>query len=204
VYTVVETPLFQRLADDYWTEEERSSFVSFIAAHPEAGNVVPGSEVYAKYAGAWLDVASEEVCASSTSTGSLLAKSGSSFCIRSPGPRISQLTSCARSRRKLSMAKGAKKLQLAKSGEELGEQLLQSVREMKAGLRGRVHTPGGSSIVEARLISGLSQTSFATLLGVSVRTLQDWEQGRREPSGAAKTLIKVARLHPEILQELTS
>jgi len=102
------------------------------------------------------------------------------------------------------MAKGAKKLQLAKSGEELGEQLLQSVREMKAGLRGRVHTPGMSSIVEARLISGLSQTSFAALLGVSVRTLQDWEQGRREPSGAAKTLIEVARLHPEILRELTS
>jgi hypothetical protein len=43
VYTVVETPLFQRLADDYWTEEERSSFISFIAGHPEAGDVVPGS-----------------------------------------------------------------------------------------------------------------------------------------------------------------
>lgn len=43
VYTVVETPLFQRLADGHWTEEERSSFVSFIAAHPEAGDVVPGS-----------------------------------------------------------------------------------------------------------------------------------------------------------------
>jgi hypothetical protein len=43
VYTVVETPLFQRLADGYWTEEERSAFVFFIASHPEAGNVVPGS-----------------------------------------------------------------------------------------------------------------------------------------------------------------
>ncbi|HSK74818.1 MAG TPA: transcriptional regulator [Thermoanaerobaculia bacterium] len=43
MYTVVETPLFQRLADDHWTEEERSSFVYFIAAHPEAGEVVPGS-----------------------------------------------------------------------------------------------------------------------------------------------------------------
>ncbi len=43
MYTVVETPLFQRLADDYWTEEERSSFVSFIAANPETGEVVPGS-----------------------------------------------------------------------------------------------------------------------------------------------------------------
>jgi putative transcriptional regulator len=102
------------------------------------------------------------------------------------------------------MAKVAKKRRLAASGEELGEQLLQSVREMKAGLRGRVHTPELSSIVEARLSSGLSQASFAALLGVSVRTLQDWEQGRREPSGAAKTLIKVAKLHPEVLQELAS
>jgi putative transcriptional regulator len=102
------------------------------------------------------------------------------------------------------MAKAARKLELAASGEELGEQLLQSIREMKTGLRGRVHTPEGASLVEARLGSGLSQASFAALMGVSVRTLQDWEQGRREPSGAAKTLIKVARLHPEILRELAS
>jgi putative transcriptional regulator len=100
------------------------------------------------------------------------------------------------------MAKAARKSRLAASGEELGEQLLQSVREMKAGLRGRVHTSEVSSIVEARLLSGLSQAAFAALMGVSVRTLQDWEQGRREPSGAAKTLIKVARLHPEVLKEL--
>jgi hypothetical protein len=43
MYTVVETPLFQRLADEYWTEEERSAFVSYISANPEAGEVVPGS-----------------------------------------------------------------------------------------------------------------------------------------------------------------
>jgi putative transcriptional regulator len=102
------------------------------------------------------------------------------------------------------MTKAARKSRLAASGEELGEQLLQAVREMKAGLRGRVHTPEMSSIAEARLNSGLSQASFASLMGVSVRTLQDWEQGRREPSGAAKTLIKVARLHPEVLKELAS
>jgi putative transcriptional regulator len=102
------------------------------------------------------------------------------------------------------MVKVARKSGLAASGEELGEQLLQSVREMKAGLRGRVHTPEGASVIEARLGSGLSQASFAALMGVSVRTLQDWEQGRREPSGAAKTLMKVARLHPEVLRELAS
>lgn len=100
------------------------------------------------------------------------------------------------------MAKAVKKSRLPDTGDELGEQLLQAVREMKTGLRGRVHTPEVSSVVEARLRSGLSQASFAALMGVSVRTLQDWEQGRREPSGAAKTLLKVAQLHPEILQKL--
>lgn len=105
---------------------------------------------------------------------------------------------------RMSTAEASAKVRLATSGEELGAQLLRSVREMKAGLHGRVHEPQVSSIGEARLISGLSQAAFAALLGVSIRTLQDWEQGRREPSGAAKTLIKVARLHPEVLQELVA
>ncbi len=101
------------------------------------------------------------------------------------------------------MAKASEKIRLARTGEELGAQLLRSVGEMKTGLRGRVYQPE-SGIAETRQDAGLSQASFAALLGVSIRTLQDWEQGRREPSGAAKTLIKVARLHPEILLELAS
>ena len=87
---------------------------------------------------------------------------------------------------------------------DIGAELLTSVREMKAGMRARVHRPEVSDIARARLVSGLSQSAFAALLGVSVRTLQDWEQGRREPSGAAKTLVRVAELHPEVLQELAA
>ena len=87
---------------------------------------------------------------------------------------------------------------------DIGAELLSSVREMKAGIRARVRRPEVSEVAHARLVSGLSQTAFATLLGVSVRTLQDWEQGRREPSGAAKTLFKVAERHPEVLQELVA
>jgi putative transcriptional regulator len=87
---------------------------------------------------------------------------------------------------------------------DIGAELLTSVREMKAGIRARVHRPEISAIAHARLVSGLSQTAFAALLGVSVRTLQDWEQGRREPSGAAKTLFRVAERHPEVLQELAA
>ena len=92
----------------------------------------------------------------------------------------------------------------AKRKVDLDAELLASVREMKAGVRARTHRPDVSEIAHARLVAGLSQAAFAALLGVSVRTLQDWEQGRREPSGAAKTLIKVAERHPEVLQELAA
>ncbi|HQY93577.1 MAG TPA: helix-turn-helix domain-containing protein [Caldilinea sp.] len=49
----------------------------------------------------------------------------------------------------------------------------------------------------------MSQSAFAGLMGVSLRTVQEWEQGRREPSGPAKTLLRIAEQHPDILIELT-
>jgi putative transcriptional regulator len=82
--------------------------------------------------------------------------------------------------------------------------LLDSVRQMKTGKAARITQVVVSPIVAARNTSGLSQGQFATLLGVSKRTLQEWEQGRREPSGAAKTLLRVAETHPEVLRELAS
>jgi putative transcriptional regulator len=84
------------------------------------------------------------------------------------------------------------------TGEELGAKLLAAVQEMNAGHGKVVHSP----IIAARAASGLSQAQFAELMGVSKRTLQEWEQGRREPSGAAKTLLRVAQRHPEVLREL--
>ena len=61
-----------------------------------------------------------------------------------------------------------------------------------------------AQVAAARAATGLSQVPFARLLGVSVRTLQEWEQGRKIPSGAAATLLKVATRHPEVLQELAA
>lgn len=58
-----------------------------------------------------------------------------------------------------------------------------------------------ASVVAARAGTGLSQSQFAELMGVSVRTLQDWEAGRREPSGAAQTLLRIAATHPRIVRE---
>ncbi|MFY9259207.1 MAG: helix-turn-helix domain-containing protein [Gallionella sp.] len=84
------------------------------------------------------------------------------------------------------------------SGFDLGAALLESVRQMKAGLGAVVYSP----VMVARQKSGLSQAQFSTLMGVSKRTLQEWEQGRRNPSGAAKTLLRVAETHPEVLREL--
>lgn len=88
----------------------------------------------------------------------------------------------------------------AMTGEELGQKLLASVKQMKAGQGTVVHSPVSS----ARAAVQLSQSEFAALMGVSVRTLQEWEQGRRQPTGAARTLLTVAQRHPEVLRELSS
>lgn len=77
--------------------------------------------------------------------------------------------------------------------------LLESVRQMRAGPTARKTRVKVPAVVSARFASGLSQTQFAELLGISVRTLQKWEQGEREPSGAAKVLIRIAQKHPEVL-----
>ena len=76
------------------------------------------------------------------------------------------------------------------------------IKEYKRGRIGRVSKVAVSPVVDARLKSGLSQSKFASLLGVSLRTLQDWEQGRREPSGAAKSLIRIAEARPDVLKQV--
>lgn len=84
------------------------------------------------------------------------------------------------------------------TGKDLGEKLLAAAREMAAGQGVAVH----SQALSARKALGMSQAEFAKLLGVSVRTLQDWEQGRKQPSGAASTLLKIAAKHPDVLLEV--
>ncbi|HNQ99035.1 MAG TPA: helix-turn-helix domain-containing protein [Trueperaceae bacterium] len=86
--------------------------------------------------------------------------------------------------------------------EKFQADLLASVEQMKSGQAARVTEVELSAVAAARVQIGLSQSEFAGLLGVSPRTLQDWEQGRREPTGAARTLLKVAVSHPEVLRDL--
>jgi putative transcriptional regulator len=112
---------------------------------------------------------------------------------------------------------------------DIGAELLQAARELQAGKAARTTRfetmPDGSvrrtvtladgsiqkdevlqgpqwQLLAARTQAGLSQSEFARATGVSVRTLQEWEQGRKTPSGAARSLLKLVSRHPELLAEL--
>jgi putative transcriptional regulator len=91
------------------------------------------------------------------------------------------------------MAKAAAK-------RNVGLEILEGLRQLKRGEVGRVvNVPSVAAIRER---TSLSQAKFSALLGVSVRTLQEWEQGRRAPSGAARTLLLVAAKNPRALLEV--
>jgi putative transcriptional regulator len=101
------------------------------------------------------------------------------------------------------MAKISERVLLKRDAKrDVGDELLRAVREMKAGKAARVRRVPVSAITEARSRVGMSQTQFAEVLGVSTRTLQEWEQGRRQPSGAARALLAIAAKRPEVLREV--
>ncbi|MEL6950494.1 MAG: helix-turn-helix domain-containing protein [Pseudomonadota bacterium] len=83
---------------------------------------------------------------------------------------------------------------------DIGREILEGIRDLKRGKVGKV--VNAPAVAEIREKMGLSQSRFAELLGVSVRTLQDWEQGRRTPSGAARTLLLVAAKNPQAILEV--
>ncbi len=91
-----------------------------------------------------------------------------------------------------------RQLRAYEAKRDLAAELLESVKQMKDGKTQVVLSPA----TEARERTGLSQSQFAALLGVSVRTLQGWEQGRKQPSGAARTLLSIAHKNPKALFEV--
>lgn len=97
-----------------------------------------------------------------------------------------------------------KALEKFEAERDVWQEVLDGVREIKAGGGKRTKVEAKSHIVRVRLKSGLSQAQFAAALGVSKRTLEQWEQGRRKPSGAAKQLLKIADRHPEVLIEIAA
>jgi putative transcriptional regulator len=86
---------------------------------------------------------------------------------------------------------------MSKARRNTGREILDGLRQLKRGEDGRVLNIPRVATIRAK--TGLSQAQFAELMGVSVRTLQDWEQGRRAPSGAARTLLLVSSENPAAL-----
>ncbi len=92
--------------------------------------------------------------------------------------------------------------------KELFEELKQSLREANLIKRGQLkpgrvfHVDPQSDIVRVRGKLGLSQSKFAAVLGISQNTLQNWEQGRRKPTGPARILLKIAARNPKVLLEV--
>ncbi|MBF0311665.1 MAG: helix-turn-helix domain-containing protein [Magnetococcales bacterium] len=84
---------------------------------------------------------------------------------------------------------------------DIGQELLEGIRAIKAGEGRRVQMaiPDPRTVREKAM---LTQSAFAGLLGVSVRTVQDWEQGRRVPCGPAVSLLKIANQNPEALKAI--
>ena len=87
---------------------------------------------------------------------------------------------------------------------DIGKELLQAIRDVKAGHHGARYQVAANDIVTTRVRTGLSQSQFAAALRISARTLQHWELGRRQPSGAAVTLLKIIARHSKVLSETPS
>ncbi len=93
------------------------------------------------------------------------------------------------------------------SDRNIGQEILDGIKEIKRFKKGEIkletrtlEEPSPAKAIRKKL--KLSQSSFASLMGVSTRTIQDWEQGRRKPQGPAKSLLRIAEQHPEIFIEI--
>jgi len=91
---------------------------------------------------------------------------------------------------------------------DIGMEILEGIRETKAHKAGKItlrtrqlSEPSAPQVIRKNL--NLSQSAFAGMMGVSLRTIQDWEQGRRNPSGPARSLLRIAEQHPNVFMELS-
>jgi len=89
----------------------------------------------------------------------------------------------------------------------IGIEILEGIKEIKAFKTGKISlktrdlkAPSSAKIIRAKL--HISQSDFAALMGVSIRTVQDWEQGRRKPQGPAKSLLRIAEQYPEVFMKV--
>jgi putative transcriptional regulator len=95
-----------------------------------------------------------------------------------------------------------KQLRSSERKRDIGAELLQAALQIRSGRETRLHRINVGAIVEARIRAGLSRRRFATVLGVSPATLARWEIGQRKPTGAARSLLKIAKYRPDVFREV--
>ena len=83
---------------------------------------------------------------------------------------------------------------------DIGIELLQAIQDIKKG-KG-ITIENNNDIINIRKQLHLSQKAFADFMHINLRTLQEWEQGRRKPRGAAISLLKIAHRHPEVFDNI--
>ncbi|NLF52213.1 MAG: helix-turn-helix domain-containing protein [Leptolinea sp.] len=90
----------------------------------------------------------------------------------------------------------------------IGQEILDGIIEIKSFKKGqkdlvtrKLNDPAPVAVIRLKL--KLSQAAFAGLMGVSLRTVQDWEQGRRKPSGPAEALLRIAEQKPEVFLQIS-
>lgn len=93
---------------------------------------------------------------------------------------------------------------MAKKITKPGQALLDDVLAIKTGAPAKTWSPEQLLVMAVRKKLQKTQPAFAKLLAIPVSTLRDWEQGRKQPDSAAVTLIKVAQMHPEVLENLAA
>jgi putative transcriptional regulator len=95
-----------------------------------------------------------------------------------------------------------RKLKANEAKRDIGAELLQAALPIERGKATRLHRINVPAIVEARIRAGLSRRRFATVLGVSPATLARWESGQRKPTGAARSLLKIAKHRSDVFREV--
>jgi putative transcriptional regulator len=93
------------------------------------------------------------------------------------------------------------------TNRDIGAEILAGIQEIQQFKKGQIKLrttellpPSSPDVIRSKL--KMSQANFAAMIGVSMRTLQDWEQGRRVPQGAAVALLRIAEQHPEVFADL--
>jgi len=196
VMVFIESSAFTKLLPGYLSDDEYRGLQTYLLQKPDAGDIVRGSGGVRKVRWASSGKGKSGSVRVMYYWKNQIMKYGCSQCLVNLSEQRFQDIFLNKLRRLLIM-----------NHRDIGAEILDGINEIKDFKKGRIELrtgelsePSEPKIIRSKL--NLSQSAFAGLLGVSIRTLQDWEQGRRAPQGPAVALLRIAEQHPEVFVEL--